>query len=184
VVVSLFPDRLVACTRRGTCFPDRRVRDMVRSLGLVCGSWWWLGVAEGLRRWHVPCTCRLRRWPALFRWGQWMSFSVWICIFLSFHSVSLQWTDIIWAFKWLLAKPGLLSLIGLCFIVLRCQNVCSCNVSMLYLIAALNQVLSWLIEWRFFISSYCVGLRAELSPLGGGIAFCFTLVIVLTFGHL
>jgi hypothetical protein len=69
-------------------------------------------------------------------------FSVWICIFLSFHSISLQWVDIIWAFRWLLAKPYLLSLVGLCFIVLRGPYVCSCNVSLLYLKAALSQVLS------------------------------------------
>jgi hypothetical protein len=43
-VVSLFPDRRVACTRWGTCFMDRRVRVMPRFSGLVCGSWVLLGV--------------------------------------------------------------------------------------------------------------------------------------------
>jgi hypothetical protein len=63
-------------------------------------------------------------------------------VYSSFHNVSLQWADIIWVFWWLLARPCLLLLVELCFIVLRSQNVCSCNVSMLYLIAALSQVLS------------------------------------------
>lgn len=39
VVMSLFPDRCVACTRS-----DRRLRDTPYSSSLVCGSWWWFVV--------------------------------------------------------------------------------------------------------------------------------------------
>jgi hypothetical protein len=77
VVASLFFDRRVACTHRGTSFSNRRVRATLRYSGLVCGSWWWfvvVGCCWGLETWCVPWTRRLRRWPALFQQGKWMSF--------------------------------------------------------------------------------------------------------------
>jgi hypothetical protein len=95
---------------------------------------WWLGAAGGLGRWHMPTQAMAGSFPAravnvFFLFG---------FVYSSFHSVSLLLADIIWVFGWLLARPCLLLLAGLCFIVLRSQNVCSCNVSLLYLIAALS----------------------------------------------
>jgi len=105
-------------------------------LVVVCGGWVLLEFRDMARVSHAPTlamTCSFRR-------GQWLFFCL-DCIFLYFHSVSLQWADIIWIFRWLYARPCLLSLVGLCFIVLRGSNVC-CNVSLLYLIAALSRFFS------------------------------------------
>jgi hypothetical protein len=140
----------------------------------------WICMSEMARVLHAPTQAM----TGFFMTRPVNFFSVWICIVLSFYSVSLQCADIIWTFWWLLTRPGFLFLVGLCFIVLRGPNVCSCNVSLLHLIAALSQILSWFSGWRFFISGHWIGLWAELSPSGRGIAFCFTLIFVLTFGHL
>jgi hypothetical protein len=107
----------------------------------VGGGSWWLGAA-GVSKDGV-CLARADSDNGWLFSGEGNGFfSVWICISLTFNSVSLQWANVIWTFRWLLARLGFLSLVGLCFIVLRGSNVCSCNVSLLYLIAVLSQVLS------------------------------------------
>jgi hypothetical protein len=70
-----------------------------------------------------------RQWLVLFSARAVNGFSsLDLYIMVSSQGISLQWVDIIWAFRWLLAKRGLLSLVGLCFIILRGLIVCSCNV--------------------------------------------------------
>jgi len=55
-VVSLFPDRRMARTRRGTCFPDRRVRVVPRFSDLVCGFWLcFCGGSMLLVSWEMVC---------------------------------------------------------------------------------------------------------------------------------
>jgi hypothetical protein len=58
---------------------------------VVGGVSWWLDATGGIGRWHVPCMRQLRRWPAPFpaRTVD-IFFLLGFCIFLSFHSVSLQ----------------------------------------------------------------------------------------------
>jgi len=87
------------------------------SLWLFGGGPWWLGVA-GVSG-YGACVARADSgsdWPIP---AMAVEFFVWIVYSLSFHSVSLQWANIVWTFRWLYARPGLLSLVGLCFIVLR-----------------------------------------------------------------
>jgi hypothetical protein len=64
----------------------------------VGGGSWWLGAA-GVSG-DGACLARPDSGNGLLFSSEGSGFfSIWICIFLSFHSVSLQWADIIWAFR-------------------------------------------------------------------------------------
>jgi hypothetical protein len=69
------------------------------SLWLFGGGPWWLGVA-GVSG-YGACVARADSgsdWPFP---AMAVEFFVWIVYSLSFHSVSLQWANIVWAFRWL-----------------------------------------------------------------------------------
>jgi hypothetical protein len=87
VVVLLFPDQHVACTHWGTCFPDRLVRVMSCFSGLVCGCWWWLGVAGSLGRWRVHLHASTQVMVGSFYGDGSGCFSIWFLYILYFQCI-------------------------------------------------------------------------------------------------
>jgi hypothetical protein len=89
--------------RTGNLFPGSAregcasvLRPSLWLLVVVRGGWVLLESRDMARVSHVPTQAM----TGSFRRGQWMFFCL-DSIFLSFHSVSLLWADIIWAFRWL-----------------------------------------------------------------------------------
>jgi hypothetical protein len=98
VVASLFPDRRVACKRKVPISTPEGHASFLKPglwwLVVVRGSRVLLGSQDLVRVLIVPTQETASFFPARAVVG----FSVWFCIFLSLCRVSLQWTDIAWAF--------------------------------------------------------------------------------------